>query len=196
MAMEKTLANNFIQAGKKKWAGPVVSTPKPDSSLCFCIDYVEFTSVTLQIIYPISVMDECINCLGAETIFSTFGAQTAHWRMEIADKDWSKTVFMLPDDYSMFLKRPLQLLNALETFQQAMHVKLLTVNWQSALEFLKNILKLHSVLNGHRAHQNCPWPPNVSKSRAKCYERFIFYWHNKVFLSSHLTWLIEESSFY
>jgi len=54
-----------------QWARAVVTVPKPDGSVRFCIDYGKLKLMTVKDAYPIPGMDECIHSLGDARVFST-----------------------------------------------------------------------------------------------------------------------------
>lgn len=86
-------------------------------------------------------------------IFSTLSASSGYWQIEIDERDCDKTTFTSYHWLYRFICRLFVRKSALSTFQHAMDVILLTVNWQFALIYLYDIVMLSkSVSNNLSRH--------------------------------------------
>lgn len=50
----------IVQPSKSPWASPVVSVPKKDGSLRFCVDYCKLNSITRKDVNPLPRVDDNI----------------------------------------------------------------------------------------------------------------------------------------
>ena len=60
-----------IEPSTGEWASPVVTVPKPDGSVRFCIDYRKLNLMTVMDAYPLPRMDECMDSPGDARVIST-----------------------------------------------------------------------------------------------------------------------------
>ena len=72
--VKKMLEAGVIEPAQSEWASPVLLVPKPDGSMCFCVDYRRLNSVTVKDTYPLPRMDECVDSLGDTNVFSGLDA--------------------------------------------------------------------------------------------------------------------------
>lgn len=116
------LAIDVIEPTQTKWASLIMLWPKEGGPLCFCFDYQNLNAVTIQVLYSIPSVDECIKLLGDATIFSTLDATTEYGQAEIANKDCDKMAFTSHHRFLRFTRMPFGLKNTPSTFQSAMDV--------------------------------------------------------------------------
>jgi hypothetical protein len=116
-----------IEPSTSEWAAPIVLIPKPDGSLMFCIDYRKLNEVTIRESYPLPRMDDCLDSLGAATIFTTLDANSGYWQLEVAEEDKDKTSFISHMGTYRFSRMAFGLVNAPATFQRSMDVLLTSV---------------------------------------------------------------------
>lgn len=93
-----------------------IFAPKKDGSLHFSIDYRRLNALMIPDSYPIPRMDECIDSLRSAKIFSTLDANSGYWKIEIDPRDRDKTTFTSHHGLYRFVRMPLGLKNAPETF--------------------------------------------------------------------------------
>lgn len=79
---DELLAEENIKA-QTEWTAPIVLAPKKDGSLCFCVDYGKPIVGTKRDVYPIPLMDECIDSLYMVVILSTLDANS--WYREVVN---------------------------------------------------------------------------------------------------------------
>ena len=53
----------IVQPSKTPWSSPVVLVPKKHGSLCFCVDYRKFNSITRKDVYPLPRVDDIFDTL-------------------------------------------------------------------------------------------------------------------------------------
>lgn len=91
--VQKMLKAGVIESIQSEWASPVFLVPKPDGSICFCVDHRRLNAVIIKGTYPLSRMDECLDSLGDKKVFSALDAIYGYWQMPIPEKDRHKTAF-------------------------------------------------------------------------------------------------------
>ena len=85
MEIDRMLRAGVIEPTSAEWASPVVSVPKKDGTMRFCVDYPKLNAVTIRDSYPLPRMDECIDSLGYATLFTTQDYNSRYWQMRIAE---------------------------------------------------------------------------------------------------------------
>ena len=130
--VERMRSMGVIEPSTGEWASPVVMVPKPDGSVCFCIDYRKLNLMTVKDAYPIPRMDECIDSLGDARVFSTLDCHAGYWQIPVAEVDKHLTAFTCHSGAWQCVRLPFGLCNAPATFQRAMDMILAGVKWQNA----------------------------------------------------------------
>lgn len=72
--VQRMIEQGIIEPSQSEWALPVVVSTKYDGSLRFCVDFRELNAMIIRDTYPLPRMDECIDSLGDDTVFSSLDA--------------------------------------------------------------------------------------------------------------------------
>lgn len=150
--VDKMLDLGVIEPSTSEWAAPVVFAPKKDGSLRFCVDYRRLNAVTVRDSYPIPRMDECIDSLGDERVFSTLDCNSGYWQVQIPEQDRDKTTFVTHHGLFQYTHMPFGLRNAPATFQRAMDIVLSSVKWNFCLVYLDDIVVFSPDAKRHIEH--------------------------------------------
>jgi hypothetical protein len=59
--LRKMLDNGVIQLSSSEWASVPVLVRKKDSGMRWCIDYGKLNSVTVKDVYPLPLIEECMD---------------------------------------------------------------------------------------------------------------------------------------
>lgn len=94
--ISRMVTEKVIEPGTTELATSIVSDPKKGGSLCFYDDYQEPNRVTIRDLYPLPLMDTCIDSLGEGAVFSTLDASFVYWRVELDKTDRDKTASTSP----------------------------------------------------------------------------------------------------
>lgn len=89
-----------------KCALPIVCVPKKDKSFHFCVDYLRLSAVTVPKSYPIPPVDERVDCLKEEILFSTLDAKAGFWQIKMYNKNVSWTTFVAHNELYKYTKMP------------------------------------------------------------------------------------------
>jgi len=117
--VERMRSMGVIEPSTGEWASPFVMVPKPDGSVCFCIEYRKLNLMTVKDAYPIPSMDECIDSLGDARVFSTLDCNAGYWQIPVAEEDKHITAFTCHSGAWQCVRLPFVLCNAPATFQGA-----------------------------------------------------------------------------
>ncbi|XP_066445489.1 uncharacterized protein, partial [Eleutherodactylus coqui] len=143
------LENRVIQESKSPWAAPVVLVRKKDGSLRFCVDYRKLNARTIRDAYPLPRIEESLSSLGRAKYFSTLDLASGYWQVPVAEKDKTKTAFILPMGLYEFNRMPFGLTNAPGTFQRLMEHCLGDLNFESVLIYLDDIVVFGTSFEDH-----------------------------------------------
>ena len=97
-------------------------------------------------------MEDCIDSLGDETIFSTLDCNSGYWQVPVAPADRDKTSFTTFLGTFRFLRMPFGLKNAPATFQRALDIILSGVRWQTCLVYLDDVIVFSRTHAEHLRH--------------------------------------------
>lgn len=147
--LDEMLKNNVIRVSTSPWAAPVVLAPKKDGSLRFCVDYRKLNVVTTREIYPIPRIDDTINSLSGQLIFSTMDCAAGYWQIPIKESDKEKTAFITKFGLYEFNVLPFGLTNAPAFFQRTMDLVLAGLKWQICLVYMDDIVVFSRTLPEH-----------------------------------------------
>lgn len=124
---DKILADNIIKPAQTEWASPILFAPVEDGTLHFCVAFWKLNAVTKRDSHPIAQMDEYIDSIGEDTIFSTQDISSGYWQIEIDEADRNKTAFISHRGLHKFIRMLFGLRNTPGTFQGTMDGTLSTV---------------------------------------------------------------------
>lgn len=84
----------IIELTHTEHTGAIVLALKGDRSLRFCLDFGMLNTFTKRYSYPIPLIDECIDSLREEAVFSTLGVKCDYWHVENKKTDRDKSELM------------------------------------------------------------------------------------------------------
>jgi len=84
-------------------------------------------------VYPLPLVDDCIDFLGDAEVFSTLDCNSGYWQIPVADEDWDKTTFVCHEGAYRYNGVPFGLSSAPATFQRAIDMILGGLKWKSCL---------------------------------------------------------------
>ena len=110
-----------IHKSNSPWASAVVLVRKKDGSLRFCIDLHKINAQTIKDAYSLPRIDETLDCLGGDTIFSSLDLKSGYWQVEMEEESKPLTAFTVgPLGFYKCKRMPFGLTNAPATFQHLM----------------------------------------------------------------------------
>ena len=166
------LSQGVIQPSTSPWSSPIVLVKKKDGSYRFCIDYRKLNSVTNIDAHPLPRVDDLLEALNGNTIFSTLDLRSGYWQVGMHPSDCEKTAFSTPGGLYEFLRLPYGLSNAPATFSRAIGIVLSGLTYAECLCYFDDVIifsknmsehctRLTAVLNRFRQH-------NLRVKASKC----------------------------
>ena len=77
--IQQQLEAGVIRESMSAWASPLVYVKKKDGGTRACVDFRRLNELTVKDAYPLPRMDDCLDCLGGATFFSTLDLQSGYW---------------------------------------------------------------------------------------------------------------------
>ena len=166
------LAQGVIQRSISPWSSPFILVKKKDGSYRFRIDYRKLSSVTKIDAHPLPRVDNLLEALNGNTIFSTLDLRSGYWKVGMHPDDRGKTAFSTPGGLYQFLQLPYGFSNAPATFSRAIGVVLSGLTHTECLCYFNDVIifsqnmpdhymRLTSVLHRFRQH-------NLRVKASKC----------------------------
>ena len=100
------LEKGVIQESTSPRASSVVLVKKKDGSYRFCVDYHKVNLITKQDAHPLPRVDDLLDSLDNNKLFSTLDLRSGYWQVSMAQADREKTAFITPDGLFEFLRMP------------------------------------------------------------------------------------------
>ena len=129
----KMLQAGAIEPSISEWASPPVLIRKSDGKVRYAIDYRKLNSVTKKDVYPLPMIEDCLDTLSGNEWFSKLDANNAYYQMSVKSEDRPKTAFIAKYGLFHFTRMSFGLCNAPSTYARAIDLVLRGLNWQIVL---------------------------------------------------------------
>jgi hypothetical protein len=146
---EAHLDNRVIQPSSSEWASVPVLVRNKDGGMRWCIDYRKLNSVTVKDVYPLPLIEECMDALSGNVWFTKLDANMAYWQVHLSPEDRKKTAFITKYGLFEFTCMGFGLCNAPATFARAMNIVLRGLSWRIILAFLDDMVVLGKSAQQH-----------------------------------------------
>ena len=147
--LKKMLDAGVIQESTSDWASAPVLIKKRDGTVRYCIDYRAVNDVTVKDMYPLPLIDDCLDTVAGSIWFSKLDANSAYWQIHIREEDRKKTAFLTKYGLYEHVRMGFGLCGAPATFSRAMNLILRGLTWKTVLAFLDDILVLGTSFSDH-----------------------------------------------
>ena len=147
--LQKMLKAGVIQPSTSDWASAPVLVRKRDGSVRWCVDYRALNTKTVKDVFPLPLVEECMDMLAGNVWYSKLDANSAYWQIRIKPEDCKKTAFLTKFGLFEFVRMAFGLCNSPATFARAMNLVLQGLTWREVLSFLDDILALGRSVDCH-----------------------------------------------
>lgn len=100
-------------------------------------------------VYPLPLIEECIDTLSGNEWFSKLDANSAYYQIKVKDSDKEKTAFITKYGLFKFTRMSFGLCNAPSTYARVMNLVLRGLTWNIVLAFLDDILVMGKSFADH-----------------------------------------------
>ena len=147
--LQKMLDAGVIKPSVSDWASAPVLIRKRDGTVRYCLDFRALNAISTKDVYPLPLVEDCLDTLTGSQWFSKLDANCAYWQIGIREEDRKKTAFITKYGLFEHVKMPFGLCNAPATFSRAINLVLRGLNWKTVLAFLDDILVLGKDFQHH-----------------------------------------------
>ena len=147
--LKKMIQAGVIEESNSDWASTPVLIRKRDGTVRWCIDYRGLNKVTIKDVFPLPLVDDCLDTLSGNVWFTKLDANSAYWQVSINPEDRKKTAFHTKYGLYQHVKMGFGLCNAPATFSRVMNLVLRGLTWKTALAFLDDILIMGKSFDDH-----------------------------------------------
>ena len=147
--LEQMLKAGVIQPSSLEWAVPSVLVRKKDGNVRWCIDYRKLNKVTKNDVFPLPLIEDCMDTLQGNVWFSKSDANSVYWQSPLESSAREKTAFVTKNGLFEFVRMPIGLCNSPATYSRAMGKILNGLTWKTVLAFLDDICVLGKSVEDH-----------------------------------------------
>ena len=148
--MAKTLAAGVTQPSVSELAAAPVLVRKRDGLVRWCVDYRALNKVKREVVFPLPLIEDCVDALDGNCWFSMLDANSAYWQIPLDEDAWKKNqLSSLKMDYASSKRCLLVCLNSPATYPRAISLVLRGLTWKSVLSFLDDICALGKSFEEH-----------------------------------------------
>lgn len=137
--LDSMLGAGVIEPSQSEFAAAPVLVRKRDKSWRYCIDYRALNSASIRDVYPLPLIEECIDCLADKNWYCALDMNSGYWQIPLDEQDKHKTAFLTKYGLFQFTRMPFGLTNAPATFQRVVNSVLSGLIWSAVIVYLDDI---------------------------------------------------------
>ena len=154
--LKKILDAGVIQETVSDWASSPVLIRKCDGTVRCCIDYRSLDNVTVNDVFPLPLVDDCLDTIAGNVWFFKLDANSAYLQIKIKPEDRHKTAFHTRYGLYEHVKMGFGLCNAPATYARVINLVTRHLNWKTLLAFLHEVLILGKTFEDHLGNLGGP----------------------------------------
>ena len=82
--LDKMIKPGVIQPSVSEWASAPVLVRKRDGTVRWCVDYRALNSVTTKDVFPLPLVEDCLDTHAGHKWFSKLDANSSYWQVKIS----------------------------------------------------------------------------------------------------------------
>jgi hypothetical protein len=122
---------------------------KRNGSVRWCIDYRALNEVTVKDVFPLPLVDDCLDNLASSVWFSKLDANSAYWQIWIKEEDRKMTAFITKYGLFEHVRKGFGLTGAPAIYARTISLVLRRLTWKTVLDFVYNILIMETSFDDH-----------------------------------------------
>lgn len=147
--MNHMLDAGVIQPSNSAWASAPVLIRKKYGSVRYCIDYRQLNLRTVKDVFPLPLIEECLDTLVGACFFSSLDMASGYWQIRMKPEDSQKTAFLTKYGLFEHVRMGFGLCNAPATFLRAMSLVLKNLTYKEVLAYLDDVVIIGKTFDEH-----------------------------------------------